>query len=260
MKIAGIAPIGFSPPVVTEFVQYLYEVKDEKLRDLVLIATSHNFVKASVHLVIEALKDRYPKVRVHPLFLEFEDVDSDDKMYEFLKVTCDTLVKQKLKYKSDVIHLCIAGGRKEEGVLLTLLAQLIGVNSVMHFIIGDIRTFNIELEKLKKDIEDILNVDNKENYYKSKKDKFDNLMYPDLSSYSALEIPLLPYPKDILLRIINLLNSNRPIYRSKVNLDEDILKKLSLSELIILRPNKIYISDKGKRFGSTLKPLQKLIG
>ncbi|MEM4310779.1 MAG: CRISPR-associated ring nuclease [Nitrososphaerales archaeon] len=62
------------------------------------------------------------------------------------------LIQKETEYKesSDITHLCIAGGRKEEGVLLTLLGQLIGVNSIMHFVISDIRTFNIELERVKK--------------------------------------------------------------------------------------------------------------
>ncbi|GBC75575.1 hypothetical protein HRbin06_00893 [archaeon HR06] len=259
MRIAGIAPIGFSPPVITEFIQYLYEVKDEKLRDLVLIATSHNFVKAGVYLVIEALKDRYPKVRVHPIFLNFEDVNDEDKMYEFLKISCNALVDQKLKYKSDIIHLCISGGRKEETALLTLLAQLVGVNTVMHFIISDVKTFNEEIERLKKDIENILEADDKESYYKSKKDRFDKLMYPELSFYSAIEIPILPYPKEELSKIMKLLKSKKPFNRFNINIDEDILRKLSLNKLVRLGSKRIYILEKGQKFSSALSSIQKLL-
>lgn len=259
MKIAGIAPIGFSPPVITEFVQYVYECRGEKMRDLVLIATSHEFVKAGVDLTIEALKYRYPRVRVHPIYLEFKDVDDEDKMYEFLKVSCNALVNEKIKYKSDIIHLCIAGGRKEESVLLTLLGQLVGVNTIMHFIVSDIRTFNIELERAKKKIEDILKAEDKEGYYKKYREEFDKLMFPDISSYSAIEIPIIPYPKSALRKIIKLLMSKKYLERKDIELEYDIIQKLSLAELIKAGSKRVYILDKGKKFGKAIKALTRII-
>jgi CRISPR-associated Csx14 family protein len=259
MKIAGIAPIGFSPPVVTEFVQYVYECRGERMRDLVLIATSHEFVKAGVYLTIEALRQRYPRVRVHPIYLEFEDVDDEDKMYEFLRVSCNALVSEKIKYKSDIIHLCIAGGRKEESVLLTLLGQLVGVNTIMHFIVSDIRTFNIELERAKKKIEDILNAKDKKEYYEKYKEEFDRLMFPDISSYSAIEIPILPYPKSTLKKIIKILRSKGYLERDKVDLEYDVIQRLSLAGLIRAGSRRIYILDSGERFGEAIKALTKII-
>ncbi|MEM4310780.1 MAG: hypothetical protein QXX95_00115 [Nitrososphaerales archaeon] len=83
-------------------------------------------------------------------------------------------------------------------------------------------------------------------------------MFPDLSSYSAIEIPILPYPKEELSKIIKLLKAERPIDRPYVNIEEDVLKKLSLSGLIRIGSKRIFILDKGKRLGSALIPIQKL--
>ncbi|MEM3871799.1 MAG: CRISPR-associated protein Csx14 [Nitrososphaeria archaeon] len=259
VNVAGVSPIGFSPPVVTEFVQYVQECRGEKMNDLVVIATSHNFVKAGVYLVIEALKDRYPHVRVHPNFLEFEDVDDEDKMYKFIEVACKTLVDQKIKHKSDIIHLCIAGGRKEESVLLTILAQLVGVNTIMHFVIEDIRTYNIEIERAKKEIEEILEAEDKSEYYKKHKQTFEKIMFPNITSYSAIEIPILPYPKTTLAKILRILNAQNYIEKRNIVLEYDILRKLNQMNLIKEGTQRIYVLEKGKKLAKALTPLQKIL-
>ncbi|MCX8188213.1 MAG: CRISPR-associated ring nuclease [Nitrososphaeria archaeon] len=258
-NVVGVIPIGFSPPVATEFVQYVQECRNEKMNHLILIATSHKFVKAGVYLVIEALKDRYPRVRVHPTFLNFEDVNDENKMYSFLHVACKALVDQKIKYKTDIIHLCIAGGRKEESVLLTLLGQLVGVNTIMHFIIEDIRTYNIELERIKKEIEDILEAENKSEHYKKHKDKFEKIMFPNITSYSAIEIPILPYPKTTLAKILGILDKENYIEKKDVMLEYDIIRKLNQMGLIKEGTQRIYIKEKGKKLAKALTPLQKLL-
>ncbi|MEM3383866.1 MAG: hypothetical protein QW698_07515, partial [Nitrososphaerales archaeon] len=151
------------------------------------------------------------------------------------------------------------GGRKEESVLLTILAQLVGVNTIMHFVIEDIRTYNIEIERAKKEIEEILEAEDKSEYYKKHKQTFEKIMFPNITSYSAIEIPILPYPKTTLAKILRILNAQNYIEKRNIVLEYDILRKLNQMNLIKEGTQRIYVLEKGKKLAKALTPLQKIL-
>lgn len=182
MKVAVVAPLGMSPPVITSFVHYLGNV-----RDLVVITTSDERVKQGFSLVRTAMKARYGRTRVHEIEVPFEDITTEEQNFEFMRVAGKAIRRQKEKFGSDVVYLNVAGGRKNMCITLSILGQFLNVDGVFHVVSPDVKIVNEMLENLRRDIERIHLAESDEErlrIYEEKARYFDALMFPE--NYSVV--------------------------------------------------------------------------
>ncbi|MBS7281485.1 MAG: CRISPR-associated protein Csx14, partial [Candidatus Freyarchaeota archaeon] len=215
-KTAILAPLGTSPPVVTEFLEYVEKTLDRRVSDLVIIATREPAVLEGIPLIQSAVKKRYPHVHTHEVELPFTDIKSDEDNLKFMKICAQLLRKEKEVHKTDTIYLCVAGGRKDMCITLSLLAQYFEVNGVFHVITPDVKSMNIELERARHHIKELSESPDKDNYYEQHREIFDNLMFPPPSQYNVISIPVLPYPRTMLNDIVRLLTGESTQMRSNV--------------------------------------------
>jgi len=252
-KTAVIALLGTSPPVITEFVDYVEIVKEKRVSDLIIITTKEQNVLEGIPVIEYAIKNKYPHIHLHVVKLPFVDIFSDKENLEFMQKCAEILKEQKDIHKADYIYLCIAGGRKDMCITLSLLAQFFKINGVFHIITPNVKSMNEELERARYNIKELNEVEDKDNYYKQHKEMFDNLMFPHRSQYNIITIPILPYPQEILEEIINIFNK-QPINKENIKISDSILKNMESLGLIILRKEKIiFWTNEGKKFSEILK-------
>ncbi len=252
-KTAIIAPLGTSPPVITEFLEYVEKTLDRRVSDLVIIATKEPSVLEGVPLIETAVKNRYPHVHTHTVELPFTDIQSDEDNLKFMRICAEVLRKEKEVHKTNTIYLCVAGGRKDMCITLSLLAQYFEVNGVFHIITPDVKSMNIELERARHNIKELSESPDKDAYYEQHRELFDNLMFPPPSQYNVINIPVLPYPRTMLNDIIRLLTGEQTQMRSKVELPLMVLENMDASGLIKLTQNNVHLTTEGRKFGETLK-------
>jgi hypothetical protein len=65
MKNSLIAVLGFSPPVVTEFVKFMVEGEGLRVTDLTVATTEERQVLDGLRLVEAAVRYRYPWIHFH---------------------------------------------------------------------------------------------------------------------------------------------------------------------------------------------------
>jgi CRISPR-associated Csx14 family protein len=209
LKLSVIAPIGTSPPVITEFVQYVEDGLRERISDLTVISTNDPHVVRCTDLAEQAVADRYPHIHFHRHQLGFEDIDSEDRLHEFMLDTARLLNDQVERYKANRIYVNSAGGRKDALIALSTLCQFLPVSGIFHIVMPDVKTFNVELERIRFDIDELGGAEDKKSYYLSKKSLFEPLMYPPPSTYSVIKIPVVPFPQGILRKLVKLLKSSK---------------------------------------------------
>lgn len=208
-KVSIVAPLGTSPPVITEFLRYVEEVLDQRVTDLTIISTKDPLVLDGLELVKVAVEDRYPRVHVHVVELRYEDVDSEERSTEFVKTAAKILRDQKEKYRVDVVHLCVAGGRKQVCIILSLLAQFFNVNGVYHVVMPDVAAFNQALELIRHEMKELSQAGDKLAYYRENKERLEPVLYPEPSSYNVIKIPVVPYPMHALTGIKHVLKRRK---------------------------------------------------
>lgn len=196
MKTAVLAPIGMSPPVVTEFL----DVINEPVSDLVLFATEHPHVRAGVRFVQAGLAARYPWLRVHVEVLPFEDIATSEENFVFMSRAARSIRREREQYHCDQVFLNVAGGRKNMCISLSLLGQLMAVDGVFHLVNHNVAWINERLEHLRHDIDLFGDVPDDEvpPLYERRRQEYDALLFPDRSTYELIRIPTLPYPADFL--------------------------------------------------------------
>lgn len=240
MKISVIAPMGTSPPVVTEFLQYLVDGRNVSVNDVTMICTNDEQVLKSAILAEAGMLLRYSQVRTHIARLPFSDIESQERSIEFTKIAIRILKEQRQKYNVDSIFLCIAGGRKEACVILSIIAQFFDVSGVYHIVSPDVKYANLELERARHDIDKLYQAEDKAAYYGSKKEIFDKLLFPPPSSYNVIPIPIFPIKKQYLKQILDILKSQN---RSLKELDYYLLMRLEHLDLIKVVREKIYVKE-----------------
>lgn len=139
MKLAMIAPVGMSPPVVTELMEWLMSREIYDLTDVVLIVSNDDDVRRSAEFIKTAVKVNYPRIRVHEKCLPFRDISSLDDNLEFMRVCASAINEEKVKFRCDGIFLNVAGGRKDMSISLSFLGQFVGVSGVFHVIHPEVR-------------------------------------------------------------------------------------------------------------------------
>lgn len=255
MKTSIIAPVGTSPPVITEFVQYVEGFLEKRVTDLTLIATKEPIVLQGIELIKVALKRRYPHVHLHVAKLPFQDIRSQEDNLEFMRVCARLLRDQRAVHRANLIYLCVAGGRKDMCITLSLIGQYFGVNGVFHIIMPDVKSFNIELERRRHEIKELAEAEDKETYYETRREVFDPLMFPPASAYTVIKIPVIPYPRSVLNDVIRLLGQSKAVERARSPLPMDIIEGLESSNLVETSSKKIYVTDEGRLFAKVLESI-----
>ncbi|PWR70457.1 CRISPR-associated protein Csx14 [Methanospirillum stamsii] len=197
MKTAVIAPIGMSPPVITEFIDGI----GEPVSDLVLIATSHPQVLAGVNLVKAGLTRKYQWLRIHVEILPFEDIATSNENFSFMKKAVRIFKEEREKFHCDTIYLNVAGGRKNMCITLALVGQLMGADGVFHLVSHNVEWINERLEMFRAKIGrfgDVSSPEEANSLYEEDVLNYDSLLFPDRKSYEIIRIPTLPYPTDYL--------------------------------------------------------------
>ncbi len=244
-KLSILAPIGTSPPVITEFVQYVYEVMNEQVDDLVVIYTSDPYVKCCVDLAEQAVADKYPQIHFHKHELNYEDLDSKEKVHEFM-LDMVKLLKEEVKvHKVDKIYINAAGGRKDAIIAISFVCQFFPVSGIFHVIMPDVKSFSIELERRRHEIEGLGRAEDKKAYYLTHKDIFGPLMYPDLSRYSVIKIPSIPYPLEHLQKIVRVLKKGKTEVK-KSGLSHDFIEMCVNIGVLHSDEKYLYPSEEGR--------------
>jgi len=244
MKLSVVAPVGTSPPVVTEFVQYVEDSLGERISDLTVISTSDPYVVCCTDLAEEAVIDRYPHIRFHRHQLGFEDIDSQDRLREFMLDMAGLLRDQVVKFKADKIYVNSAGGRKDALIALSMLCQFLPVSGIFHIVMPDVKAFNVGLERARSHIEEFGKTNDKRSHYLSNKSVFEPLMYPHPSTYSVIKIPVVPFPPEVLKKVADALEDKTDVRRAR--LDHGHLLMLIKIGLATCDGRFLYPTDEGR--------------
>lgn len=245
MKTAVVAPLGLSPPVVTMFIDGI----GEEVNDLVVLTTENEEVKAGYELIRIAMKQKYPKVRIHEVTLPFEDVNTTEENLRFMSICAKIIKEERERYKCDKILLNVAGGRKNMCITLSLLGQIVGVDGVYHVLSKDVKIVNLLLENLRDHIKKIYKAesdDEKLKIYKEREKHFNSLLFPDRKEYEIIRIPTLPYPREYLARILTALLQDI----ETLSIEEK--RSLEVHGILEKIGGKFRITDYGKKFVEVL--------
>ncbi len=240
-----LAPLGLSPPIVTELIQYLDWQYNMKPKTVELILTKDKRVQEGARLVEAAVKDRYPKAKVVSLTLDYEDIVNENVAFDFMRIAASEIAGLEKP-----VYLLISGGRKSVSVEVALLGQVLAVSGIYHVVVPDVRVVNIELERLRPKIEELASSDDPLSYYRENRE-LQILMYPPLT-YSVMRIPMLPLPYSIVRRVAGILSEGGS--RSELeDLGEDYIAALRFSGLIQVSGGRIIPTDLGRAIGEAMR-------
>lgn len=240
-KTAIIAPLGMSPPVVTMGL----DTVNFKVSDLTIIATNHPVVLAGLDLIRVGMSIRAPKVKIHTEILPFDDVTTTHENLDFMESAIKLIKQARRDFKCDRVLLNIAGGRKNMCITLTMIGQLMNVDSVFHIGNRNVTLFNQNLERLRDEIKRINaapTFEEKQAIYRDNEAQFNHLLFPPKSEYNLLRIPTFPVDQETVQKLL-------------VDLKGDP-ESLSLSDKVTLERHGIlekgrahyYLSDYGRKF------------
>ncbi|MEM0134448.1 MAG: CRISPR-associated protein Csx14 [Thermoplasmatales archaeon] len=199
MKSALINPMGTSPMVATEMVDYLRNT-DDRLRDVILICTNHRTVVAGANAATSAIKDRYPDIRVHMVKLEFADIYDESTLLSFLSAFID-VIKTERSYDVDTIYLNVSGGRKVQNIVLSLYAGILGIDQVYNVFDPDLENFNVRYEGVKSDIIEMFSESSSVEKYRKMKPLIDGIFHPSLSRLVFLKIGVMQMSQDERIKL-----------------------------------------------------------
>ena len=174
-----ISTLGVSPPVVTEFIDWCLRV-GYKPRKVFCIGTKDETVKQSFNVIKVALDDKF-RIKSEYIELPFDDPIKEE---DFV-LTVEKILDITKGYKS---LFNLAGGRKNT-VLAGYLSAMLTGSKVFHIIHTDVKSLNVDLEKIRYELE-IVGKDPKK--YKEYKDKLEPVLFPNPQVYEVIEIPVIP--------------------------------------------------------------------
>ncbi len=249
-----IGAVGRSAPVMTELVEWLIEVKNEFVSDVVLLVTDDDEVWKQAELVVSALELSDWNIHVHWKDLPFDDVTSEDDNFTFLKETMEAIYEEKSKHDADKVYLNVAGGRKTMTSGLHFLSQFNPVNGVFHVVSPQISLWNKKLEQNKDKIDEFFHASDLNRYYERNKETFDEILFPDTTEYEVISMPVMPYPQGILEDFKKIWRSDSKVRRSELErlTDNDIYRGESF-DLLKYRNDWVYPTQLGKKLLEILR-------
>ena len=216
------------------------------------MATSDKEVLEGVEIIKAAMAIRYGRCRISLIKLPFDDLDSQERVWDFIRIAGKLLADQKAKYDVDRVHVLISGGRKTMGVHLAMLSQIFPTSGVYHIIARDIRIASERLERIRALISDLTCSEDKVSFYKEHSEDFDPVMWPPMSEYSVIKLPVLPYPSWLLEELIRVLSSPRT-RKKESRVPEEILSIMWKGGLIQVAEGRIIPTEIGRELGISLR-------
>lgn len=249
-KAALVAPVGTSAPVVTEMVMHLHGFEGHRLTDVVLLPTSEELVRAHAALAEQAIRHRYPGMRVHLRELPFRDISSEEDTVEFMRRAAKIIKEEREVHGCERVYLSIAGGRKDVCAALAMLGQLVGVDGVFHVINPEVVSFNVSLERIREMVLELYRAapERRGEFYAEHAEVFDRVMFPELEGLRFIRLPCIPYPKEHLGRVVALLlSSSTPLERTDMSMGE--LRRLERAGLIRVLRDRVVPTELGEMLG-----------
>jgi len=241
-NVCVIAPMGTSPPVVSEFIDYMVGAR-EHVRTLIIIDTEEEKVRASTEIVRIALKIKYPQVVVKWHTLDFPDIDTTERNMKFME-TCSEIIRTQIE-RGDKIVANVGGGRKNMCITLTLLGSLLGINGAYHVVNKSVQDFNRLLEQMRKEIIEVYKrekEEEKERIYMDHKQDFEELLFPKPEMYEVIQLPLVPFPREV----VGIIRALRETEDTRIEIPPAYRNLLSNSGLVEKSGNKFVPTSFGK--------------
>ena len=188
MKSCLLNPVGTSPMVITEMVDFFENAYLKHLDDVVIISTSDETVVSGAYMAGSAIKVRYHHIGVHYEFLSSPDIFDENDLIEFLDKIGYIVKNEKDNYNVEKVYLNISGGRKVESIALSNFSQLLNIDEVWIVLNINIANYNIDFERYKNELTNFRDGENLE-YYRENADKFDPIFYPERKDLSFFKIP-----------------------------------------------------------------------
>ena len=231
MNVFAISLMGNSPPVATEFIDYVS--RGNRLLGCILLSTFEPDVKESTLFAAHVLRHRFPHLSVRVLEVSIQDVVSEDDMILFMKTLALTIREARRDRKQRHIYLNLAGGRKSMTIAGFMLAQMLAVEGVFHVINRD-AGFNPKLERIRGIISDLSSAgtsERREEVYIRHQKVIEEAMFPPHDEYCVLRFPTIPFPVDYLGEVMKILRSEH-VPQANAGLSPQDLERLIACGLV----------------------------
>lgn len=242
MKVALIAPIGTSPPVVTEAIVHV-EGTGWDVTDLIIMGTNNEKVRMSAEAARAAVGVNRPNIRVHIDYLPYDDITNDEQALYFMRTLVAHIIRERDEFRVGQVHLCIAGGRKVQTAGMAVVAQFLNLSSVFHLIKEDVQSYNEDLERVWNRIREVFEADNRIEVYMKYRNQLDPVFFPHQSTIHAVDIILVPYPQEFLGQFLEAIE-NDAVYDS--DMDIDVKRLLVSNKIMTEKGKKLYITRRGE--------------
>ncbi len=200
-KSAVISPIGTSPMVASEIMDYLLKV-DSNIHDVYLLHTSSDFVIKGTYACQSAMEVRFPQIHVHLETIPESDIFDDGGLLNYVSKLCGIIGSGREKFGIGKFYLNATGGRKIQSMLLTLVASLVENTVLFNVVNTDIQNYNIVYEKVR-DIIDSISLENRKEVYLRNREQLDMVFFPKMENIFVINVPVIPIPKDFKAKIRN---------------------------------------------------------
>ena len=234
-----VGALGLSPPVITTPLRRLKGV-----RKLVVFTTKEEDVRIGYEFIQLALRQERPEIILERVELDFTDVGTQEENFEFMRIAGRIIRAEK--EKGNTVYVNLAGGRKNMGLSLALIAQMLNAR-MFHIVRREVKGYNLLLENLRGEIRRIYESapEEKVRIYVERREFFRELLFPD--DASLVWIPAIPLPKDYLKRIVEALFTGRTeaLTASQIS----ALEEAGLVERV---GRKMVVSELGRKLGEAL--------
>jgi CRISPR-associated Csx14 family protein len=194
-----IIPLGTSPMVATQLYQ-LYTDRGDKVHSVILVHTQHCDVLSSVAIAQDAFKGI--GIDCNPIPLKgWGDIDTSKACEAYQILLEKTIQDTREQNPSCQIELTISGGRKGMAALATFAAQNLGIHHVVHTVIHDPITHNINektiSDRVSEDttIEELKRLEHTGNKQERDKRLFLRAYEQDNDAFVLFNIPVIPAQK-----------------------------------------------------------------
>ncbi|MGC8515950.1 MAG: CRISPR-associated ring nuclease [Thermoplasmata archaeon] len=201
VKSAVVSPVGTSPMVASEIMDYLLKV-DDNLRDVYLLHTTSDFVVRGTYACRSAIETRFPQVRVHMVGVPESDIFDDNSLVNYVSKLCSIIADGRKRFGIGKFYLNATGGRKIQSMLLTVVASLVENTFLFNVVNTEIQNYNIAYEKVRDVIQDFSS-ENRRDFYLKNRDLLDRVFFPKMENIFVINVPVIPIPKDFRAKIRN---------------------------------------------------------
>lgn len=248
-----ICTLGKSPPVVTETVDYLNRIR--KLPDeLHLISSSDPEVMEGMVLIEEAIKNRFGgKIKIvrNNNIVEEKDIEDKTTLVKLMKKLRKLIEEIKQKNPNGEVYAMLSGGRKAEIVGFFSIAQIAGITKIFHVHSYSVSTINEKLERNRALIKELAKTKKKTEFYKANKKTFDEICFPDPSTYKIVEIPVIPIGisyTNKLKETLREIKKNSPRWNDmlKIGYSAEILDMLKINNFLDEVKGRLHLKESAK--------------